>query len=192
MAHNADLIAVQPARREFLRRAAVAMGAVGLGAVTWPLIDSLNPAADAIASHIATQWRYIDLSGLGVGERITVVWSDTPVFIARRTQQEITDARNVSWTDLPDPEDDRRRVRREDLLVVVGVCTRGECVTKGQRPDDLRGRWGGWFCPCCGSHYDTSGRVRYGPAKTNLHVPLYALHEERWLKIGWRLEFQNS
>lgn len=158
-------------RRDFLYLTAGAMGAVAVGAVAWPIIDSMNPSADVLALASID----VDLSQVEEGQRITVTWRGKPVFIDNRTAEQIDAARDVDIGNLPDPQSDAERVKegRDNWLVVVGVCTHLGCVPLGQKTGQPRGEWAGWFCPCHGSHYDTSGRIRKGPAPTNLPVPPY-------------------
>lgn len=167
-------------RRDFLYLTAGAMGAVGAGVFAWPFIDSLNPAADTLALATID----VDLSPIEVGQAITVTWRGMPVFIRHRTEAEIEAARAVNITDLRDRETDDQRVIRPEWLVMVGICTHLGCVPLGQRPTDARGDFGGWFCPCHGSHYDTSGRIRQGPAPTNLAVPEYEFTTDTTIRIG--------
>lgn len=110
-------------------------------------------------------------------------WRGKPVFIRRRTEEEITQAKNDDGQ-TPDPEMDKDRVQKEEWLVVVGVCTHLGCIPLGQRASSNKGEYGGWFCPCHGSHYDTSGRIRKGPAPKNLEVPQYQFVNDTTLKIG--------
>jgi ubiquinol-cytochrome c reductase iron-sulfur subunit len=126
----------------------------------------------------------VDLSGVEEGMRITVTWRGRPVFVDHRTQEEIEKARAVPLDELPDPQSDEERVIEPKWLVMVGVCTHLGCVPLGQNPDDPHGDYGGWFCPCHGSHYDTSGRIRKGPAPRNLVVPEYAFIEDNKIRIG--------
>jgi len=168
-------------RRDFLFLATGAIAATGLGAALWPLIDSMNPAADtrAVASI------EINLAPLEPGQRITVKWRGKPVFIVRRTENAIQAARaGDNDPSLIDPERDADRVKREEWLVVVGVCTHLGCIPVGQKAVQPRGDWGGWFCPCHGSHYDKSGRIRKGPAPRNLVVPPYRFISDAELYIG--------
>jgi ubiquinol-cytochrome c reductase iron-sulfur subunit len=167
-------------RRDFLILATAAFGAVGAGAAVWPLIDQMNPAADVLAVSTTE----VNLEPIQTGQRITVTWRGSPVFISRRTQKEIDEARKVNPADLVDPETDEARVKKAEWLVVVGVCTHLGCIPLGQRPTDSKGEYGGWFCPCHGSHYDTSGRIRKGPAPKNLLVPTYAFATEKTVRIG--------
>ena len=168
-------------RRDFLYLLAGAMGTVGTGAAVWPLIDSMNPAADVLAVS-STE---IDLAPIEVGQRITVVWRGNPVFIDHRTPEQIARAKaDDDNPDLIDPATDASRVEREEWLILVGVCTHLGCIPLGQRFGDPLGGWGGWFCPCHGSHFDTSGRIRKGPAPTNLVVPPYEFLENDMVRIG--------
>lgn len=167
-------------RRDFLILTTGAFVAVGSLAALWPFVNSMNPAADIRAQASAD----IDLSAVEEGQSVTVLWRGKPVFIRHRTPAEIEDARQVSVDDLPDPEADNQRVQRAEWLVVVGICTHLGCVPLGQRGGDSRGEYGGWFCPCHGSHYDTSGRIRLGPAPLNLAVPGYRFTDDTSLTIG--------
>jgi ubiquinol-cytochrome c reductase iron-sulfur subunit len=167
-------------RRDFLYLAAGALGALGTAVAVWPLIDSMNPAADVLALA-STE---VDLSPIEEGMAITVIWRGNPVFIRRRAPEEIEEAQSVSLEDLPDPQTDEERVQKPEWLVMVGVCTHLGCIPKGQKVGDNKGEYGGWFCPCHGSHYDTSGRIRKGPAPTNLVVPTYEFIEDMLIRIG--------
>jgi ubiquinol-cytochrome c reductase iron-sulfur subunit len=167
-------------RRDFLYLATGAVAVVGLGAAAWPFINSMNPAADTLA--LATI--EVDTSQIETGQAITVTWRGKPVFLRRRTAEEIEAARAVNLDELPDPQPDADRVIEEDLLVVVGICTHLGCVPLGQKPSEQRGDFGGYFCPCHGSHYDTSGRIRRGPAPRNLDVPTYSFIEEQRIQLG--------
>jgi ubiquinol-cytochrome c reductase iron-sulfur subunit len=126
----------------------------------------------------------VDLSGVEEGMRITVTWRGKPVFVDHRTQKEIEEARAVPLDELRDPQPDDARVIEPQWLIVVGVCTHLGCVPLGQKTGDPRGDYGGWFCPCHGSHYDTSGRIRRGPAPINLVVPEYAFTADNMVRIG--------
>lgn len=168
-------------RRDFLYVTTGAMAAVGTGFAVWPFIDSMNPSADILALS-ATE---IDLSPIQAGQRITVKWRGPPVFIVRRSEEEIARARaDDENPDLIDPAADAARVQRPEWLVVVGICTHLGCVPLGQRSGDPLGKYGGWFCPCHGSVYDTAGRVRRGPAPRNLKVPPYTFLDETRVRIG--------
>ena len=162
-------------RRDFLFTASYALGAVGVGAAVWPLIDQMNP--DASVKALATT--EVDISTVGLGKTITVLWRGKPVFIRRRTQEEISKAQNVNLSELIDPQKDEDRVKKSEWLIMTGVCTHLGCVPLGEKGD-----FGGWFCPCHGSHYDTSGRIRKGPAPTNLEIPKYEFVDNNTIKIG--------
>ena len=162
-------------RRDFLFTASYALGAVGVGAAVWPLIDQMNP--DASVKAFATT--EVDISKIGLGKTITVLWRGKPVFIRRRTQEEISKAQNVNLEELKDPQKDEDRVKKPEWLIMTGVCTHLGCVPLGEKGD-----FGGWFCPCHGSHYDTSGRIRKGPAPTNLEIPKYEFVDNNTIKIG--------
>ena len=169
-------------RRNFLMLSAAATGAVGVAGFGWALIDMMNPAADTLA--LATT--EVDLSEVEPGQAITVMWRGKPVFIRHRTNGEVMAAEAASLDELPDPQADSERVvdGRAEWLVVVGVCTHLGCIPLGQRSGDSQGDYGGWFCPCHGSHYDTSGRIRRGPAPDNLPVPEYEFVEDLRIRIG--------
>ena len=162
-------------RREFIFTATYAVGAVGVGATVWPLIDQMNPDA-SVKALASTE---VDISGLEKGQSITVLWRGKPVFIRRRTDEEITKARQVNIDELKHPEKDEDRAKNPEWLVMLGVCTHLGCVPLGDK-----GEYGGWFCPCHGSHYDTSGRIRKGPAPTNMEVPKYEFVNSNIIKIG--------
>ena len=167
-------------RRDFLYLAAGAMGAVGTGAVVWPLIASMSPSAEVLALA-STE---VDLGPIAEGQRITVTWRGNPVFIDHRTPAQISEAEAAALEDLPDPESDEARVQKPEWLILIGVCTHLGCVPLGQKTGQNRGEFGGWFCPCHGSHYDTSGRIRKGPAPTNLPVPPYEFTGDTTIVIG--------
>lgn len=167
-------------RRDFLYLTGAAFGAVGVACVAAPMINSLNPAKDTLALA-STE---VDLSAIPVGEAKTVMWRGKPVFIKHRTPEEIEEARDVNIADLPDKESDEDRVEKPEWLVMIGICTHLGCVPTGQKSSDVHGDYGGWFCPCHGSHYDTSGRIRKGPAPKNLPVPPYEFISDTVIKIG--------
>ena len=162
-------------RRDFLYVAAGAFGAVGAAAAIWPFINQMNPSADVLALA-STE---VDLSPIAEGQTIKVLWRGKAVFISHRTAKEIADAQGAKMSDLLDPQPDSERVQKPQWLVVVGVCTHLGCV-----PLDHQGEFGGWFCPCHGSQYDTSGRVRIGPAPRNLEVPTYSFLSDNKIRIG--------
>jgi ubiquinol-cytochrome c reductase iron-sulfur subunit len=167
-------------RRDFLELVTGAFVAVGVGAIAWPFIASLQPAKDVLALASTD----VDLAPIAEGQAITVMWRGKPVFVRNRTAKEIQEARAVPTNSLPDPAADQSRVQKDQWLILVGICTHLGCVPTGQRVSDARGDYGGWFCPCHGSHYDTSGRIRKGPAPRNLDVPQYAFTSDTKIKIG--------
>jgi ubiquinol-cytochrome c reductase iron-sulfur subunit len=167
-------------RRDFLYLATAAVGAVGAAAAIWPFIDQMNPSADVLALS-STE---VDLSAIELGQRVTVTWRGKPVFIDHRTEENIKEAEAVNLGELRDPQPDSDRVQKPEWLIMVGICTHLGCVPKGQASGDARGDYGGWFCPCHGSHYDTSGRIRRGPAPRNLEVPEYTFLEDTLIRIG--------
>ena len=167
-------------RRDFLQLSSITIGAVGTAAFLWPFLKSMNPAEDTLALGTTE----VDISAIEEGQSITVKWRGKPVFIRKRTKDEIAEAKEVNFTDLKDPEQDIDRVKKEEWLVLVGICTHLGCVPLGQKFTDAKGEYNGWYCPCHGSHYDTSGRIRKGPAPTNLEVPPYTFLNDTTLKIG--------
>ena len=162
-------------RRSFLFTASYTVGAIGLGATVWPFIDQMNPDS-SVKALASTE---VDISSIEPGKSITVLWRGKPVFIKRRTPDEISDAKKVNLEDLKHPEKDEDRVKKEEWLVMLGICTHLGCV-----PLSNKGEYNGWFCPCHGSHYDTSGRIRKGPAPTNMEVPKYEFVDSNTIKIG--------
>tara|TARA_Y100000590_G_scaffold427611_1_gene537966 strand:- start:98 stop:736 length:639 start_codon:yes stop_codon:yes gene_type:complete len=167
-------------RRDFLYFSSITIGGVGVASFMWPFIKSMNPAEDTLALG-STE---VDLSNIAVGQSITVKWRGKPVFIKRRTTDEIKEAQNVDLNSLRDPISDEERVKNPEWLIMVGVCTHLGCVPLGQKMSDMKGEFNGWFCPCHGSHYDTSGRIRKGPAPENLAVPPYQFLNDDLIKIG--------
>jgi ubiquinol-cytochrome c reductase iron-sulfur subunit len=173
--HTASAAHGGETRRDFLHVASAAAAVVGAGAVAWPLIDSMNPSADVLALSTTE----VDLAPIPLGQMITVVWQEKPVFVRHRTPEEITAAENVPLDELREPEDDAARAPRPEWLIVIGICTHLGCIPLGYKGD-----FGGWLCPCHGSHYDTSGRIRQGPAPQNLHVPPYQFTSDTTILIG--------
>lgn len=171
-------------RRDFLMLATGAVGVIGIASLAWPLVDQMNPAADTLALSTTE----IDISPVEVGQAITVPWRGKPVFIRHRTPEEIAAAADVDLSGLRDPQPDSARVQKPEWLVMVGICTHLGCVPLGQQPSDPKGEWGGWFCPCHGSQYDTSGRIRKGPAPLNLEIPAYTFSTDTTLLIGAEAE----
>ena len=162
-------------RRDFLYLATGAVGTVGVLAAAWPLVHQMNPSADVLALSTTE----VDLSGINEGQSITVVWRGKPVFVRHRTAAEIAAAEGAAMADLKDPQPDSERAQRPQWLILVGVCTHFGCIPLGQQ-----GEYDGWFCPCHGSHYDTSGRIRKGPAPKNLVVPRYEFRDDTTILIG--------
>jgi ubiquinol-cytochrome c reductase iron-sulfur subunit len=164
-------------RRDFLYVATAAVGVVGVGAVAWPVINQMNPDASVLALA-STEF---DLSSLEEGASVTIKWRGSPVFVRHRTATEIEEARAVPMGELKDPQPDEDRVKEghEQYLVMVALCTHLGCVPVGDS-----GEFGGWSCPCHGSQFDTSGRIRKGPAPTNLVVPPYQFLSDTVIQIG--------
>ena len=155
--------------------------AIGVASLAWPLVDSMNPASDVLALASLE----VDLSSIQDGQAITVVWRGKPVFVRKRTAEEVKSAQNPEGSLIaPEPDADRVKAGHDEWLVVVGICTHLGCVPLGNKPTEARGDWGGWFCPCHGSAYDTSGRVRKGPAPANLAVPPYTFASDTRIRIG--------
>lgn len=176
-------------RRDFLYYATAGTGAVATGAAVWPLVNQMNASADVKALSSI----YVDISGVETGTQLTVKWRGKPVFIRRRSQEEIDAARAVDLGDLIDPlaenankpdadASDANRSLDEagEWLVMIGVCTHLGCVPIGNGA----GEFGGWFCPCHGSHYDTSGRIRKGPAPRNLDIPVAQFTDDTTILLG--------
>jgi ubiquinol-cytochrome c reductase iron-sulfur subunit len=162
-----------------------AFAGVGGAVALWPFISQMNP--DASTQALASI--EVDVAPIKEGQAVTVMWRGKPVFIRNRTKSEIESALKVTAKDLPDangPATDQARTKKgkENWLVLVGICTHLGCIPKGQSIADQKGEFGGWFCPCHGSHYDTSGRIRKGPAPRNLEVPPYEFVSDSKIKIG--------
>jgi len=164
-------------KRDFMVLAASGVAAVGAAAAAWPFIDYMNPADDVLALSSID----VDISTIEKGQSITVMWRGKPVFVRRRTEKEIELAQKDDAIKLRDPQKDAERVKdgNDEWLVLVGICTHLGCVPLGYKGD-----YDGWFCPCHGSHYDTSGRIRKGPAPKNMAVPDYYFLNKTTIKIG--------
>lgn len=164
-------------RRKLLTNTAYAATGVGAVCALLPFVDSMNPSDDvqALASI------EVDISNIAEGEEKKVMWRGKPVFIKRRTKEDISEAQKVPLIELKDPQEDAKRVKpgKEQWLVTIGICTHLGCVPIGGQ-----GEYNGWFCPCHGSVYDTSGRIRKGPAPTNLEIPPYEFVSDTLIKIG--------
>jgi ubiquinol-cytochrome c reductase iron-sulfur subunit len=182
-------------RRDFIYYATGGAGAVMTGAVVWPLVNQMNPSADVLAQASIP----VDVSGVEPGSQITLLWQGKPVFIRARTEEEITAAREVDVSTLPDPDannetlgavpatDENRFLPGPEgselpdgtWLVMMGSCTHLGCIPLGEDGD-----FGGWYCPCHGSHYDTAGRIRKGPAPRNLPIPKAAFIDATTIQLG--------
>jgi len=175
--HSAEHPADDPSRRDFIHIAAGAAAVGGVATLVWPLVDQMNPSGDTLALASIE----FDLSKTVAGQQTVVKWRGKPVFVRNRTPAEIQAARRDDNAPMKDPQRDEDRVKegKDQWLVLVGVCTHLGCV-----PNFGTGEYGGWFCPCHGSVYDTSGRIRKGPAPKNLEVPTYAFVSDTRIKIG--------
>ena len=177
-------------RRDFLYYATAGAGVVATGAAVWPLVNQMNPSADVQALSSI----FVDISGVAVGTQLTVNFLGKPVFIRHRTQEEIDAARAVDVSTLTDQsaenpnlpagslatDENRAMPGKEEWLIMTGVCTHLGCVPLGNGSGDF----GGWFCPCHGSHYDTAGRIRRGPAPQNLHIPVVSFIDDNTIQLG--------
>jgi len=183
-----------PSRRDVILIGAGAFAVIGGAAMLWPLLDQMNP--DASTLSLATT--EVDIAPIEEGQAITVMWRGKPIFIRHRTAKEIEEAKDVKVDKLIDPlarnanlpdsapatDVNRAASDREPWLVMIGICTHLGCIPKGQAVGDYKGDYGGWFCPCHGSQYDTAGRVRVGPAPQNMYIPPYAFASDTKIKIG--------
>jgi ubiquinol-cytochrome c reductase iron-sulfur subunit len=169
-------------KRDFLKLVTGSAVAIGTAAIAWTFIDYMNPSQDVLALSSVE----VDLTPIVAGQGITVLWQGKPIFVRHRTDQEIKEARDVPLSQLIQPQPDSARVKtgHDQWIVLIGICTHLGCVPLGNKPTDPRGDYGGWFCPCHGSQYDTSGRVRHGPAPANLGLPPYAFQSDSKVKIG--------
>jgi ubiquinol-cytochrome c reductase iron-sulfur subunit len=167
-------------RRDFLILSSSAMGAIGTACFLWPFINSFNPAADVLAFSTID----VNLKPIKCGQAITVMWQGKPIFVRHRTPKEIAQVRAVKLNILSDPESDQKRTIEPQWIVVIGICTHLGCIPLGQKPTDPRGNYDGWFCPCHGSMYDISGRVRKGPAPLNLAIPPYSFLNPTTIRLG--------
>ncbi len=169
-------------RRDFIHVATASFAGVGAAAVAWPLVNQMNPSADVRALSTTE----VDISRVETGQAIRTIWQSKPVFIRNLTAEEIAQADAVDIGQLRDPEtlDDRTQPGRRNWLVMLGVCTHLGCVPLGAQQGENRGNYNGYFCPCHGSHYDTAGRIRRGPAPTNLVVPPYVFRSDTMIEIG--------
>ena len=168
----------EPTRRDFLYISTAVVGVIGTAAALVPLIAQMNPDASTIAAGAPIE---VDLAPIAEGQVIKVFWRGKPIFINHRTKKEIEEARNVNLASLPDPEPDQKRVKEghDQWQVLIGICTHLGCI-----PLAHQGQYQGYFCPCHGSVYDTSGRIRSGPAPLNLALPPYEFVSDNKIKIG--------
>ncbi|HML92745.1 ubiquinol-cytochrome c reductase iron-sulfur subunit [Methyloceanibacter sp.] len=183
-----------PSRRDVILIGAGAFAAIGGAVALWPLIDQMNPDASTLSLASID----VDLAPIDEGQAITVMWRGKPIFIRHRTAKEVEEAKDVKLDDLVDPlarnanlpddapatDANRAAADKEPWLVMIGICTHLGCIPKGQAIGDYKGEYGGWFCPCHGSQYDTSGRIRKGPAPENMYIPPYAFTSDTKIKIG--------
>jgi ubiquinol-cytochrome c reductase iron-sulfur subunit len=169
-------------RRDFINIAAVSFAGVGAAAVVLPLVTQMSPSADVLALASAE----VDISKIAPGQAIKTIWRKQPVFIRNLTPQEIAAANKVPLSELRDPQSlaDRTKPGKQNWLITLGVCTHLGCVPLGTGEGENRGEYGGYFCPCHGSHYDTAARIRKGPAPLNLHVPEYEFTSDTVVTIG--------
>lgn len=170
-----EKIVQNPSKRKLITTAAYCTAGVGAACVALPFVDSMNPAKDVEALASVE----VDISGVKEGEQKKVMWRGKPVFIVRRTKKEIEEAEAVDLNELRDPQKDAERVQKKEWLVVIGICTHLGCI-----PIFGQGEFDGWFCPCHGSQYDSSARIRKGPAPKNLEVPPYEFLSDSKIKIG--------
>lgn len=168
----------EPTRRDFLFIATGAVGAIGVGALAWPFVSQMAPDAATVAAGAPVE---LDLSPIAEGQIVKLFWRGKLIFVRHRTADEIAAARDVTLASLPDPEADEQRVvaGKDEWLIIYGNCTHLGCV-----PLDFQGAYRGWFCPCHGSVFDTSGRIRSGPAPTNLPIPPYTFVDDTRIVIG--------
>ena len=175
---TATTASAEPTRRDFLYIATATAGAAALAASVLPLISQMNPDQSTIAAGAPIE---VDLTPVAEGQVIKVFWRGKPIFIDHRTPKEIKGARGVDWHTLPDPQSDEARVKEghDQWLILIGICTHLGCI-----PLAHQGDYDGWFCPCHGSQYDSSGRIRRGPAPANLPLPPYAFLSDTKVRIG--------
>ncbi len=181
-------------RRDFIYIATTAFAAIGAAAALWPAIDQMNPDASTLSLASID----VDLAPIQTGQAITMLWRGKPIFIRNRTADEIEKAKATPVSELKDPDAqvmgapadlpatdaNRTKAGKENWLIMIGICTHLGCIPKGQAPGDEKGAYGGWFCPCHGSVYDTAGRIRQGPAPRNLEIPPYQFTGDTKIKIG--------
>lgn len=171
-----------PRRRDYLQIAAVAWAGVGVGVIALPLVNQMNPSADVLAQSTTE----IDLSAIQPGQAVKTIWRKQPLFVRNLTPAEISAADAVNVSSLRDPQTlaERTKPGKANWLITLGVCTHLGCVPLGAGEGENKGPFGGYFCPCHGSAYDTAGRIRQGPAPTNLHVPEYEFSSDTVVTVG--------
>jgi ubiquinol-cytochrome c reductase iron-sulfur subunit len=169
-------------RRDFINIAAVSFAGVGAGAIALPLINQMNPSADVLALASIE----VNVSAIEPGQAIKTIFRKQPLFVRHLTPEEVSEAEKVKLSDLRDPQSlkDRTKDGKTQWLVTMGVCTHLGCVPLGAAAGEVKGEYGGYFCPCHGSHYDSAARIRKGPAPTNLVVPEYAFTSDTVIQVG--------
>ena len=174
--------AADGSKRDFLKLVGGSAAVIGIGALAWPLIDSMNPSSDVLALSSLD----VDLKPIPAGQGITVTWRGKPIFLRHRTPEEIKTSQATPLNALIEPVPDSGRVKagHEQWVVMIGICTHLGCIPLGGKPTDPRGDYGGYLCPCHGSQYDVAGRVRHGPAPANLPLPPYEFTGDTKVKIG--------
>lgn len=169
-------------RRDFINIAAVSFAGVGAGSVLIPLVNQMNPSADVLALASIE----VDIAAIQPGQAIKTMWRKQPVFIRNLTPEEVAEAEKVDTASLRDPQTlaERTKEGKKNWLITTGVCTHLGCVPLGASEGEVKGEFGGYFCPCHGSHYDTAARIRKGPAPKNLEVPEYSFTSDTVVQIG--------
>ena len=169
-------------RRDFINIAAISAAGVGGLVTLLPLISQMAPSADVLAES-STE---IDIAAIKPGQAIKAVFRKQPVFVRNLTPHEVAEADKVDISSLRDPQTlaERTKAGKENWLITMGVCTHLGCVPLGAGEGEVKGEFGGYFCPCHGSSYDTAARIRKGPAPKNLQVPEYAFNSDTVVKIG--------
>lgn len=169
-------------RRDFINVAAASFAGVGAVSVALPLINQMNPSADVLA-EASTE---VDLSAIQPGQAIKTIFRKQPLFVRHLTPTEVADAEKTELGELRDAQslEERTKAGKKQWLVTMGVCTHLGCVPLGAAAGEVKGEFGGYFCPCHGSHYDTAGRIRKGPAPKNLEVPEYSFTSDTAITVG--------
>ena len=182
MSETANNEQIDEGKRDFIYITTGAVAAGGVAALAWPFVSQMGKAADTLAAGSVE----IDLNGVAEGQQLKILWRGKPIFVRHRTPKEIATAENTDISECPDPQTDTERLVANasgavdpKFLVMVGVCTHFGCIPVGESGD-----FDGWYCPCHGSHYDTSGRIRKGPAPKNLEIPPYEYISDSVIKVG--------